>query len=107
MNPSKPYTREERRKGLFVIEQPIHQVLRFKSKWKTFLQAIRFKKKTTRTVKGYMYCNASSDAPEWVTTPDHATPFKYELAHTFVKELELNDATVKRVAKFQNKIIVI
>lgn len=107
MNPSNPYNRNQRRDGKFVITQPVVQRLIHNSKWVRFLEAIRFRKKITRTVTAYMRVDHTKDQPEWVTNIAESTPFKFELAHQFIKELELKNAQAKLLAKYQGKLIAI
>ena len=54
-----------------------------------------------------MFCDPSKESPQWVIKLTEATPFKFELAHTFVKELDLKDAQVKLIGKFENKLIAV
>lgn len=107
MNPSKAYTREERRKGIFVIEIQQEQVFVNRSRWVRLLEFVRLRDRKQRTIPVYMKCDRSKSAPDWITDIKQATPFKFELAHQFIKELDLKDATAKYVVKMDKTLVAV
>jgi hypothetical protein len=107
MNESNPYTREQRRKGMFVIEQKEAQVFVHGSLLVRFLEWLRIRNKKERTVSKYLSCPKGSTQPNWVYSVSDATPFKFDIAHTFVNELDLKEATVKNVVKFNKEFVAV
>lgn len=107
MNPSNAYTRHQRREGKFVVTKTVKMSFTPKNVWERFLMFIRLKERPTQKVQFFMFCDPSKDKPQWVIKLTEATPFKFELAHTFVKELDLKDAQVKLIGKFENKLIAV
>ena len=107
MNPSSAYTRHQRREGKFVVTKTVSMSFTHKNLWERFLMFTRIKKRPTQKVQFFMFCDPSKESPQWVIKLTEATPFKFELAHTFVKELDLKDAQVKLIGKFENKLIAV
>jgi len=97
----KPFTRDQRRKGIFVVEQI---KLVNKPRVIKMLEGVKLKKKAPTKEKKYF--RLKDEGHCWVDLLD-ATPLKFDHAIVAVKELKREDLNIRMLTKSGNTITVI
>lgn len=97
----KPFTRDERRKNFFVIEQT-HEVK--KPVLRRFAELCRVLKKTPTKEKKYFQLKDNGHC--WVDLIA-ARPLKFDHAIVAIKELKREDLTIRMLSKSGNTITVV
>lgn len=103
MNQSKPYTRQQRLKGKFVIEKVFIVPQKPKNKLHAILQRLKLSRQ--KNIPLTKYFQVQNKVMGWVVGIENARPFTYVLAHKITKEMNYQDTTVKMVTKFGDKLI--